>query len=210
MALANGASPATSAVTDGGARRVVGFGKPRSSKSSVILNQVAPDLFGNPEPAPTLVRLDRDVDREKPCCQNLAILKPPRGPHAAELRCAGCGAHRGWLPKQALDFLKATAARFGATSAPIPLRDRSIGDHAMTMEYDDTNRGALFRNEEKTKEKERDYSGTLNVNGTDFWVSGYLKISKAGKKYLALTVKPKNETAGTSKAKPEFNDDIPF
>jgi hypothetical protein len=208
MALANGGSPATSAVTDGGARRVVGFGKPRSRKTSVILNQVAPDLFGNPEPAPTLVRLDRDIDREKPCCNNLAILKPPRGPHAAELRCAGCGAHRGWLPKQALHFLKATAARFGATSAPIPLRDRTIGAHEMEKKQYD-NSGILFRVDEKNNDKDRDYRGELTVNGADFWLSGWIKQGKNGK-FLGLSVKPKNETAGTSKAKPEFDDQIPF
>jgi hypothetical protein len=61
----------------------------------------------------TIVRLDRSTDRERPCCENLATLRPGKGPHGAELRCAGCDRHRGWLPKQAVDFLAAIADRLG-------------------------------------------------------------------------------------------------
>jgi hypothetical protein len=42
MALANGASPATSAVTEGGAQKIVGYGNPESSKSSKTQNQDSP------------------------------------------------------------------------------------------------------------------------------------------------------------------------
>jgi hypothetical protein len=44
MALANGASPATSAVTEGGARKIVGYGNPESSKSSKTQNQATRQL----------------------------------------------------------------------------------------------------------------------------------------------------------------------
>jgi len=69
----------------------------------------------------------------------------------------------------------------------------------MDKEYDNTNQGALFRNEDKSDEDERDYTGNLNVEGREFRVSGYVKTSKAGKKYLRLTVKPKG---GDKTAKP--------
>jgi hypothetical protein len=43
MALANGASPATSAATEGGAQKIVGCGKPdKSFKSSTTQNQASP------------------------------------------------------------------------------------------------------------------------------------------------------------------------
>jgi hypothetical protein len=74
-----------------------------------------------------IVRLDRSTDRERPCCENLATIRPGNGPHGAELRCAGCGRHRGWLPKQAVDFLASIADRFGDPD-PIILRDQTIGD----------------------------------------------------------------------------------
>jgi hypothetical protein len=44
----------------------------------------------------------------------------------------------------------------------------------MTMsDYDNTNRGALFRNNDKTEENEKwpDYRGNINVNGTEYWLS---------------------------------------
>jgi len=74
-------------------------------------------------------------------------------------------------------------------------------------QYD--NSGILFRVDEKNNDKDRDYRGELTVNGADFWLSGWIKQGKNGK-FLGLSVKPKNETAGTSKAKPEFDDQIPF
>ena len=59
------------------------------------------------------------------------------------------------------------------------------------MPYDNTNRGALFRVEDKKDEKHADYSGNINVDGTEYWLSGWIKTSKEGKKYLSLSVKPK-------------------
>jgi hypothetical protein len=72
--------------------------------------------------------------------------------------------------------------------------------------YDDTNRGALFRDDSKQSESDRDYSGTLNVEGTDYWVSGWVRTSKAGKKFLSLSVKPKD--ADTAKSTKPIADDL--
>lgn len=58
-------------------------------------------------------------------------------------------------------------------------------------EYDNKNRGALFRNDKKEEEKHPDYRGTINVAGTDYWLDAWIKESKAGKKYMSLSVKPK-------------------
>src|SRR5215468_7468077 len=69
------------------------------------------DLFGNPVTPPLRVRLDRQIDRDKPCCDNVAIVGPGNPQHAAEIRCASCDAHRGWLPKQAFDFILETSRR---------------------------------------------------------------------------------------------------
>jgi hypothetical protein len=35
-------------------------------------------------------------------------------------------------------------------------------------DFDNTNRGAIYRNDQKKKETERDYAGTLNVNGAEY------------------------------------------
>jgi hypothetical protein len=173
---------------------------------------LAPDLFGHTPPAPMRVRLDRTVDRDKPCCSDIAIVGPGKSQHAAELRCESCGAHRGWMPRQAFDFITATAGRFGAPLEPITLRDSSIGDHDMTKDYDNTNSGVLFKNTEKTKEKDRDYNGSINVDGREFWLSAWIKVSKNGSKFMSLSVKPKETATNKPKASvaDDLNDEIPF
>jgi uncharacterized protein (DUF736 family) len=80
-------------------------------------------------------------------------------------------------------------------------------------QYDNTNSGALFRNERKQTDKHPDYTGNINVNGVDFWLSAWIKKSKAGQPFMSLSVKPKEEKpqekpAGV--AAPEFDDDLPF
>ena len=82
------------------------------------------------------------------------------------------------------------------------------------MEYDNTDRGVLYRNENKTSENHPDYSGSVNVNGADFWLSGWLKESKKdGKKFFSLSVRPKNDSKPVNKPvkSADIEDDsIPF
>jgi len=83
------------------------------------------------------------------------------------------------------------------------------------MEYDNTNRGALFRNEDKdpNDDKDRDYSGSINIEGTEYWLSGWIKTSKNGRKFLSLSVKPKKQDKPPATNKPradDLNDSIPF
>ena len=85
-------------------------------------------------------------------------------------------------------------------------------------EYDNTNRGVLFNNKEKkTQDSHPDYSGSINVNGVDHWLSGWIKESKDGKKFFSLSVKPKEQQARqvsqpTRKAPVQDlpDDDLPF
>jgi hypothetical protein len=71
-------------------------------------------------------------------------------------------------------------------------------------QYDDTNRGALFKNNRKTEEKHADYSGALNVNGTDHWISAWLRTDKNGNKFMSLSVKRKDGTAARPDQAAEF------
>jgi len=52
------------------------------------------------------------------------------------------------------------------------------------MEYDNTNRGSLFKNDRKDDAKFPDYKGSLNVDGVEYWLSAWLKVSKDGAKFL--------------------------
>jgi hypothetical protein len=148
----------------------------------------AVNIFPDTRP---VVRLDRTIDHDRPCCQNLATTGPGKGPHGAELRCVTCGRHRGWLPKSAIDFVRAGAEQFGAGAEPIILRDQTIGDEPL-KKYDDTDRGALFKNRDKSGDTSPDYKGEINVAGVDYWLKAWIKESKAGEKYMSLSVKPKD------------------
>jgi hypothetical protein len=61
------------------------------------------------------------------------------------------------------------------------------------MQYDNRNTGALFKNDKGGNERRPDYRGTINVNGTDYDLSAWLKSSKAGAKYMSLSVQPKRD-----------------
>ena len=169
------------------------------------------DPFGNPIMPALRVRLDRPL---KTCCSNVAIVAPGKGPHAAELRCAGCDARRGWLPKQAFDFILENSRRYGAP-AEIVWRDRTItiGDEKMTTDQKYDNRGILFRNEDKAKNADRDYQGSITVAGTEYWLSAWIKQGKRGK-FMTVSVKPKQQAATSVKSKSsladDMNDIIPF
>lgn len=67
------------------------------------------------------------------------------------------------------------------------------------MEYDNTNRGVLFKNNDKETDNHPDYKGHGNLDGVDCWLSAWIKESKAGEKYMSLSMKPK-----------EQKEDIPF
>ena len=108
-------------------------------------------------------------------------------------------------------FINETTRCFGAPPASVVLRRGET-----EMEYDNRNRGALFRNDDKdpNDDKERDYSGTLDVEGTEYWLSGWVRTSKkSGKKYLSLSIKPKVEKPAESEKKSpaeDLDDRIPF
>jgi hypothetical protein len=78
----------------------------------------------------SLVKLDRASDRIQRCHDNIAIVTPGNGPHAAELVCTQCGAHRGWGSKQFVSFLERTARMFGKGSALPVIRDSRFTQEA--------------------------------------------------------------------------------
>lgn len=82
-------------------------------------------------------------------------------------------------------------------------------------QYDNTNRGALFKNNRKEQPNHPDYNGTINVGGVDYWLNAWVKEGKKdGRKYFSLSVKEKGVNApprepAESKAG-DFDDPIPF
>jgi hypothetical protein len=59
-------------------------------------------------------------------------------------------------------------------------------------QYDNTNRGALFRNDRATSDKHPTHKGSINVNGQEFWLSAWVKEGQKGK-FFSLSVEPKEQ-----------------
>ena len=68
------------------------------------------------------IKLDRPVDRDRPCCRNICIISTGTNPHAGALHCVDCDQRRGWLSKPTAQWIEHVVTRFGAPTAPIILR----------------------------------------------------------------------------------------
>jgi hypothetical protein len=97
--------------------------------------------------------------------------------------------------------------------------------------YDKTNRWSLNKNQ-KDKPEDRDYKGEINIDGKEYWLSGYIKQGRNGafisgtikakngapqsitQQALAKTFPPDRISSGLQKQSilpaEEMNDDIPF
>jgi hypothetical protein len=61
----------------------------------------------------------------------------------------------------------------------------------MMAEYDNTNSGVLFRNDRRERDTQPEFTGNLDVGGVEYWLSAWVKESKAGRKFFKLSVQPK-------------------
>lgn len=64
-------------------------------------------------------------------------------------------------------------------------------------EYDRTNTGTLGKARERKSDKHPEYTGSLNINGVEYWLSAWVKTAgpnakEPGSKFFSLSVKPKD------------------
>jgi hypothetical protein len=78
-------------------------------------------------------------------------------------------------------------------------------------EFDNTNRGALFKNKDRQNDKQPEYKGSINIQGVEYWLSAWVKDGKSGK-FFSLSVQPKEKQAPkpAPQAHDDMDDDIPF
>ncbi len=84
------------------------------------------EMFATTSSSPLIgmmVKLDRDIDRRDPCCQNLAVVTVGKGQHSAGLACASCGKHRGWVSKSTTLFLRKLIEHWGVPTEPLIVRE---------------------------------------------------------------------------------------
>jgi len=81
----------------------------------------------------------------------------------------------------------------------------------MAKEFDNTNRGVLFKNDRKESDKHPDYKGSINVNGEELWLSAWIKSGEKGK-FMSLAVTPKDDKPKATKSAKQVDEDqdIPF
>ena len=87
------------------------------------------------------------------------------------------------------------------------------------MEYDNTNRGQIWKNEDRKSDTHPQFKGSMNIEGVEYWVSAWTRKPDANPKAPALTFSfkkkedkqddqiPKTDSVS---AVDEFDDKIPF
>jgi hypothetical protein len=91
----------------------------------------------------------------------------------------------------------------------------------MSQDFDNNLRGVLFKNDRKEKDSHPDYKGSCEVDGTEFWLSAWIKEGQKGKfMSLSFTKKeeqrpapapaPRGRDSGRQQRRDDMDDDIPF
>lgn len=84
------------------------------------------------------------------------------------------------------------------------------------MSYDNTNRGQIWRNDKKEKDTQPDFTGGINVEGVEYWLSGWSRKPDDNPKSPAVRFSiQKKDQQQAAPAQPgvptgQETDDIPW
>lgn len=75
------------------------------------------------------------------------------------------------------------------------------------------NSGSLFINKRKNKPTDANLSGSIMINGQEYWINGWTKTKEDGEKWISLSTRPKEaktQAAATQSNVLADDADIPF
>jgi len=82
------------------------------------------------------------------------------------------------------------------------------------MEHDNTNRGAIWGNKDKKTDNHPDFSGSINVDGKEYWLKGWKRKEGANPASpamnLAITRKEEQQTQTEFAETTDPEDEVPF
>lgn len=83
------------------------------------------------------------------------------------------------------------------------------------MDYDNSNKGAVWKNDKKQTDTHPDYTGSINVEGVDYWLSGWKKAPDASENAPLVKFSVKRKDAPKQAPQQDggfdnsFDDDAP-
>lgn len=82
------------------------------------------------------------------------------------------------------------------------------------MDYDNNNRGALWKNDKRTTEKHPQLRGSAEINGVEYWVSAWTSSEGGKKPLVSLSFQVKDAIPSAAPVavsnEVDFDDDLPF
>jgi hypothetical protein len=75
--------------------------------------------------------------------------------------------------------------------------------------------GSLFKNDKREKDSHPNLTGTVMIDGKEYWASGWTKERNNGDKWISLSFKPKEQRNGGAPMQrgqfdTDIDDDVPF
>jgi len=80
-------------------------------------------------------------------------------------------------------------------------------------DFDNTNRGAIWKSVDKKTDKHPDFTGNINVDGKEYWLNAWKQDPKKSNEkspILSFSVKLKDDTQSSAPTSGGSDNDIPF